>query len=214
LKDGAGEILEKIGYPPLPPYIKRKPGDGIRDFDLERYQTVFAEKKGAVAAPTAGLHFTDLILKELKEKGVNVCFITLKVGRGSFESVRMGYIDQHRMGAEYYEVNEDVAACINMTKRNNRRIFAVGTTVVRTLETIALKRGRIQADSGYTDLFISPGFNFKIVDSLVTNFHLPRSTPLILTCAFAGMERLLSAYGEAKGMNYRFLSYGDAMLIM
>ncbi len=212
--DNIHETLEKLGNAPLPPYIKRTRFHPMRKVDRILYQTVFSTTDGAIAAPTAGLHFTERLLSELKNKGINVCFITLLVGRGSFEPVRIEDITKHQMDTEMFEIKKQVAEMINQAKSSKRRVIACGTTVVRALETSALKSGSVQPCSGFTSLFIYPGFQFRVIDALITNFHLPRSTPLILTSAFAGREKLFMAYEEAKRQQYRFLSYGDAMLIV
>lgn len=208
------EAMDKLGSAPLPPYIKRGRFHPMRKADRIMYQSVFATSEGAIAAPTAGLHFTEKLLSKLRNKGVNVCFITLFVGRGSFEPVRSEDITRHQMEPEIFQIKENVAEIINRGKLSGKKVFACGTTVVRALETSALKTGFVTPCSGYTSLFIYPGFQFKVIDALITNFHLPRSTPLIMTSAFAGRDRLLNAYEEAKKHKYRFLSYGDAMLIV
>lgn len=207
-------VLERIGHAPLPPYIKRKMDHPLNKIDRIMYQTIFNRAHGAVAAPTASLHFTERLLAEIRTLGVHICLITLLVGRGSFEPIRTEKITEHRMGIEFFDIKEDVAQIINSAKNRGNKILAVGTTVVRALESSALKTKKVTSGSGYTDLFIYPGFNFNVVDALITNFHLPRSSPLILTSAFAGREKLLRAYEYAKKMGYRFLSYGDAMLIL
>ena len=202
--------LDRLGHVPLPPYIKRE--DSAED--RTSYQTVFASARGAVAAPTAGLHFTHELLDELKQVGVGVAEVTLHVGPGTFRPVTAERVDQHSMDAEWFDLPESTAAAIRETRQRGDRILAVGTTVVRTLESVAKKQGgEIDAEWGRTDLFISPGHEFRIVDLLLTNFHLPRSTLLMLVCAFGGRERILTAYREAIGAGYRFYSYGDAMLI-
>jgi S-adenosylmethionine:tRNA ribosyltransferase-isomerase len=208
------EALNKLGNAPLPPYIKRTRFHPMRKADRIMYQTVFSATDGAIAAPTASLHFTERLLSELKQRGIIVCFITLLVGKGSFEPVRTMDITEHQMESEMFEIKESVAKIINNAKSSGKKVVACGTTVVRALETSALKTGYVTPCSGYTSLFIHPGFQFKVIDTLITNFHLPRSTPLILTSAFAGRDRLLNAYEEAKKHNYRFLSYGDAMMIV
>jgi len=208
------DLLQKFGNAPLPPYIKRSPFHPMRKVDRIMYQSVFSSSEGAIAAPTAGLHFTENLLHRLREKGVNVCFITLLVGRGSFEPIRTTNVVEHRMGAEMFEIKKEVADLIEDAKDQGKRVFACGTTVVRALETSALKDGRVKPSSGFTTLFIYPGFKFKVVDCMITNFHMPCSSPLVMTAAFAGREFLLKAYEEAKKAGYRFLSYGDAMLII
>jgi S-adenosylmethionine:tRNA ribosyltransferase-isomerase len=206
--------LHKIGYAPLPPYIKRaKTEDDQRTFDLERYQTVFARKEGAIAAPTAGLHFTPKSLKGLKTKGVQVCTINLKVGLATFQPMEAERIEGHRMLEESYAISLQTAKTINRAKEEGRTVVAVGTTVVRTLES-AWQDGRVREGSRSTGLFIYPGFRFRVVDRLLTNFHLPKSTLLMLVSAFAGRELVLKAYAEAVREKYRFYSYGDCMLIL
>lgn len=202
------DILDKIGHVPLPPYIQRND----ETIDRERYQTVYARKSGAVAAPTAGLHFSEDIMGQLIKKDINMAFLTLHVGAGTFQPVRSEHIEDHRMHSEYMEVSAEVCNMINRTKAKGGRVIAVGTTSVRSLETAALA-GELQPYSGETDIFITPGFNFRVVDALITNFHLPESTLLMLVCAFAGRENILHAYEHAIEQKYRFYSYGDAMLI-
>lgn len=202
-------ILTEVGRTPLPPYIKREPTGA----DLERYQTVYAAHEGAVAAPTAGLHFTRELLDRLTAKGVSSAMVTLHVGPGTFQPVRVEKIVEHRMLPERYEIAPDAAEAINRAKREGRRIIAVGTTSVRTLETAAREDGTVASGEGSSRLFIYPGFVFKIVDGIITNFHLPKSTLLMLVSAFAGRERVLAAYGAAVEHRYRFYSYGDAMFI-
>jgi S-adenosylmethionine:tRNA ribosyltransferase-isomerase len=202
------KILEDIGEAPLPPYItKRTPTSG------ERYQTVYAEKEGAIAAPTAGFHFTRELLETLKEKGVSVATLTLIVGRGTFTPIKTEKVEEHRMDEEYFEIKEEEIKKINRQLKKNGRIVAVGTTTVRTLES-AYKDGVISKSKGKTSLFIYPGYKFNVVDTLITNFHLPSSTLLLLTCAFTGKELILKAYKEAIDKGYRFYSFGDAMLIL
>lgn len=202
--------LSRCGHVPLPPYITRPDTDA----DRERYQTVFADVPGAVAAPTAGLHFDQALVRELDRKGIDLARITLHVGPGTFRPVTAESIDQHPMESERYEIGENTARKIQRTRASGGRIVAVGTTVVRTLESAALTGdGRIQAQRGETELFIRPGFEFRVVDRLLTNFHLPRSTLLMLVSAFAGRERVLAAYRHAVSSKYRFYSYGDAMLV-
>lgn len=203
--------LERIGETPLPPYIKR--GMSGKAEDRERYQTVYARQIGAVAAPTAGLHFTEAVLSELRQRGVEIAFITLHVGLGTFQPVRVQQIEQHKMEEEEYRLSEQVADRINVAKREGRRVIAVGTTTTRTLESAASEDGTVHAGHRRTNLFIYPGFRFKVIDGLITNFHLPRSTLLLLVSAFAGRELILKAYAEAVAQRYRFYSYGDAMLI-
>jgi S-adenosylmethionine:tRNA ribosyltransferase-isomerase len=201
--------LERLGHIPLPPYIHRPDTPE----DRERYQTVYARRPGAVAAPTAGLHFTAELLREIEGAGVEIARVTLHVGIGTFKPVSAERIAAHRMERERYEIGEETAATLRRARQAGRRIVAVGTTVVRTLEGAALAGGgEVRAGDGATDLFITPGFRFQVVDALLTNFHLPRSTLLMLVSAFAGRERVLAAYAEAVREGYRFYSYGDAML--
>ncbi|GAB6075903.1 tRNA preQ1(34) S-adenosylmethionine ribosyltransferase-isomerase QueA [Desulfurobacterium crinifex] len=204
------EKLEEIGHIPLPPYIEREE----KPEDREKYQTVFARKEGAVAAPTAGLHFTEELLQKLKDKGIIIKNITLHVGPGTFKPVKVENVEEHQMDYETYHVPEDTAAEINRAKEEGRRVIAVGTTVTRTLESAAEKDGKVKPGEGSTNLFIYPGYRFKVIDALITNFHLPRSTLLMLVSAFAGRERILNAYREAVEKGYRFYSYGDAMFIL
>lgn len=201
------DILDRLGQTPLPPYIHEELQD------KERYQTVYAKERGSAAAPTAGLHFTKEMLAELKEKGVNLGFVTLHVGLGTFRPVNVEKIEEHQMHREYYSVSKETADLINLTKQQGNRVIAIGTTAIRTLESASEKKGVMQAKSGWTDIFIYPGYEFKIVDALVTNFHLPKSTLLMLISAFAGKENIFNAYEEAKKNNYRFFSFGDAMFI-
>lgn len=202
--------LERLGHIPLPPYIHRPDAPE----DRERYQTVYASRPGAVAAPTAGLHFTSALLREIEEAGVEIARVTLHVGIGTFKPVSAERIEEHRMERERYEIGAETAEAIRRARESGRRIVAVGTTVVRTLEGAARAGGgEARAGSGSTDLFITPGFQFQVADALLTNFHLPRSTLLMLVSAFAGRERVLAAYAEAIREGYRFYSYGDAMLV-
>jgi S-adenosylmethionine:tRNA ribosyltransferase-isomerase len=201
--------LDRLGHIPLPPYIHRPDTPE----DRERYQTVFARQPGAVAAPTAGLHFTAALLAEIAAAGIEIARVTLHVGIGTFKPVAAERIEEHRMESERYEIGEETAGAIRRARAAGRRIVAVGTTVVRTLESAALAgEGEVRAGSGATKLFITPGYQFQGVDALLTNFHLPRSTLLMLVSAFAGRERVLAAYEEAITNGYRFYSYGDAML--
>jgi S-adenosylmethionine:tRNA ribosyltransferase-isomerase len=205
------DMLRKIGVMPLPPYIKRKAV--LSDF--EQYQTVYASKEGAIAAPTAGLHFTEQLLNIIKRKGVIVGTITLHVGYGTFKSVTADDIHEHKMDEEFYEIPETTAQAVNRAKSKGRRVIAVGTTVTRALEASAGEhRGVITAGAGKASIFIYPGYKFKIIDALVTNFHLPKSTPMMLTSAFAGLDLLKQSYYQAQLAGYRFFSYGDAMLII
>lgn len=200
--------LEHHGHMPLPPYIARADDR----HDRERYQTVYAEKQGAVAAPTAGLHFDQSLLDSLSRMGVSSAFVTLHVGAGTFQPVRADNVADHHMHAEYIEVNGDVINAINKTHESGGRVIAVGTTSVRALESAA-RGGNLQAYSGDTDIFITPGYQFRVVDGLITNFHLPESTLLMLVCAFAGYDNVMAAYQHAVDKKYRFFSYGDAMFL-
>lgn len=202
------EVLNKIGEIPLPPYIHQELAD------KERYQTVYAKHAGSAAAPTAGLHFTDRLLGKIEEKGVVLAYLLLHVGLGTFRPVKVSDLTQHRMHEEYFSISSDTAAKINAARAKGRRVIAVGTTTVRALESAADELGNVKAASGWTDIFIYPGYKFKTVDALITNFHLPRSTLLMLVSAFAGRERVLEAYREAVKLRYRFFSFGDAMLIL
>jgi S-adenosylmethionine:tRNA ribosyltransferase-isomerase len=204
------EAIDAIGHVPLPPYIKRED----RKEDRERYQTVFARERGSIAAPTAGLHFTPELLSALKTRGVEIASITLHVGYGTFQPVRVDRVEDHQLEAERYDISDSAASAINRAVDEGRRVIAVGTTTARTLEAVARDRGgRVAAGGGETELFIYPGFEFKIVGGLLTNFHLPQSSLLMLVCAFAGTQRVLGAYHDAVAQRYRFYSYGDAMLI-
>ena len=202
--------LASIGKTPLPPYIRR----AADERDRERYQTVYAAREGAVAAPTAGLHFTDSLLETLRQGGVDTVPVTLHVGPGTFLPVRTDSLRDHRMHSEAYAVPEATATSINRARSEGRRVIAVGTTSVRTIESAADDDGTVRAGSGETCLFIRPGHTFKVVNGMITNFHLPQSTLLMLVAAFAGRERVLAAYREATARKYRFYSYGDAMLII
>ena len=204
------EWLRQYGQMPLPPYMKRAPTDQ----DREWYQTLFAQHEGAIAAPTAGLHFTPELLARLQQRGIGLTAVTLHVGVGTFKPVTVDQIEDHRMGAEWIEVGTETVRAIEQVRVTGRRIVAVGTTVVRALETAARADGRIRPYRGETDMFITPGFPFKVVDTLLTNFHLPRTTLLMLVSAFTGTEFLRQAYAEAIRERYRFYSYGDAMLIL
>lgn len=200
------EILDKLGETPLPPYIKEQLAN------KERYQTVYAKESGSAAAPTAGLHFTKDLMDSIKAKGINLVFVTLHVGLGTFRPVTVEDITQHVMHREYYSISQEAADIINATKERGNRVIAVGTTSIRTLES-ACENGFIQPKSGWTDIFIYPGYQFKIIDAIITNFHLPKSTLLMLISAFAGREKILNAYKEAVEQRYRFFSFGDAMYI-
>lgn len=201
------EILEEIGNIPLPPYITEKLED------TSKYQTVYAKYDGSVAAPTAGLHFTNELLDKIREKGVKIAYVTLHVGLGTFKPVSDEKIENHKMHSEYYVLDRENSDIINETKINNGRVIAVGTTSVRTLESIASKYGEIKPDSDWTEIFIFPGYKFKIIDAMITNFHLPKSTLIMLVSSFYNRENILQAYEEAKLNNYRFFSFGDAMFI-
>jgi len=206
-------MLERAGATPLPMYIVRvRPDHAARPEDRERYQTVYARDPGSVAAPTAGLHFTEELLTKIEQKGVEIARVTLHVGFGTFAPIRVERVEEHKMHRESFNMKPEEVEKLNRAKRDGRRIVAVGTTTTRALESLAL-RGAITPGGGSTDLFIYPGFQFKFVDALITNFHLPRSTLLVLVCAFAGREKILAAYAEAKRNGYRFYSYGDAMFI-
>ena len=206
-------ILEKIGFPPLPPYIKRTRDQRQAAKDKLHYQTVYARRPGAVAAPTAGLHFTNQLIEKLKRQKVRLAYITLHVSLGTFKPITAENIRQHKIHPEQFSIDEKTVRIINRTKQKAKRIIAVGTTSVRTLETAATN-SHVHASSGTTDLFIKPGYKFKIVDAMVTNFHLPKSSLLALVAAFAGLENILRAYQHAIEKRYRFYSYGDAMLIV
>jgi len=201
-------LLQQYGHIPLPPYIQRADEEN----DRERYQTVFSQKPGAVAAPTAGLHFDEVMLQKLRDKGINIAFVTLHVGAGTFQPVRVDDVENHIMHAEVVEVSKQVVEQIEQTKMAGGRVVAIGTTVVRSLESAA-QHGTLEPFSGDTRLFITPGFEFKVVDAMLTNFHLPRSTLLMLVSAFAGKDFMLKAYRHAVEQQYRFFSYGDAMFI-
>ena len=204
------EVIEKVGISPLPPYIKREsePKDKIR------YQTVFAERRGAVAAPTAGLHFTEGLIKRINDKGAKTAHTTLHIGLGTFRPVQVEDLNRHQMDSEYFEVSPQTAMAINETKKKRRRVFAVGTSSVRSLETVAVSGFQVSPKRGWTDKFIYPPYDFKMVDGMITNFHQPKSTLLMMVSAFADRDLVMKAYREAKKNNYRFLSYGDAMLII
>ena len=206
------EQLNALGEPPLPPYIRRSRETDLADWD--RYQTVYAAHPGAIAAPTAGFHFTQALFDKLEAKGIVRALLTLHVGPGTFQPVRDAEIEQHRMEGERYMLEAAAADKINRAKQAGHRVVAVGSTSTRALEWVALQNGKIEADEGIARLFIRPGDSFRIIDALITNFHLPDSTPLILVAAFAGIELVRSAYAEAIKMRYRFYSYGDAMLIL
>jgi len=202
------EILDRLGEIPLPPYIK----EDLKD--RERYQTVYGRIEGSAAAPTAGLHFTPELLSKVQEKGVKLVYLLLHVGLGTFRPVKTEKVEDHKMHAEYYQMDAETAETINKARKEGGRIVAVGTTTVRTLETVANQNGEVMPGRGWTDIFIYPGYKFKAVDILVTNFHLPRSTLLMLVSAFAGKESIINAYSVAVEKKYRFFSFGDAMLII
>lgn len=201
------EILDELGSMPLPPYIKEK----LEDKD--RYQTVYAKNNGSAAAPTAGLHFTKELLKAIEEKGINICYITLHVGLGTFRPVNVEDVTKHKMHSEFYHMSKEVADILNNAKKNNKRIIAVGTTSTRTLETIMSKYNCFKETSGWTDIFIYPGYTFKAIDAQITNFHLPKSTLIMLISAFASKELIMKAYSIAVKHEYRFFSFGDSMFI-
>lgn len=202
------EVLESLGEMPLPPYIHEK----LKD--RERYQTVYAKENGSAAAPTAGLHFTKELLAQIEAKGVKLVYLTLHVGLGTFRPVSVDNVDEHEMHSEFYTLSEEAANTLRQVKASGHRVVAVGTTSIRTLETIGSKfNGEIKADSGWTNIFIKPGYDWKIVDAFSTNFHLPKSTLVMLVSAFAGRELVLSAYQHAIDEKYRFFSFGDAMFI-
>lgn len=208
-KADMGSIVEEIGKTPLPPYIEKDIDD------MERYQTVYASKLGSAAAPTAGLHFTPELLDAISEKGVNIARLTLHVGLGTFRPVKVDVVEEHKMHEEYFEVTEEAAHIVNQAIAGGGRVVAVGTTTVRTLESLPMTQdGKILASRGSTSKFIYPGYRFKVVDSIVTNFHLPKSTLLMLVSAFSGYQRIMSAYEIAVKERYRFFSFGDAMLLL
>lgn len=208
------EILDRVGKIPLPPYIERKMSDDeLAKLDYERYQTVYAKNKGSVAAPTAGLHFTEEIIEKLKSKGVQICYVTLNVGLGTFKPVNTENIEDHKMDNEVFEITQEAANIISNGMKNGKRIVAVGTTSTRTLETTFQKYGEIKAVKDSSEMFIYPGYEFKVVDALITNFHLPKSTLIMLVSALAGKDTIFNAYKEAIAQKYRFYSYGDCMLI-
>ncbi len=210
-------ILERVGRTPLPPYIKRGPsskGKGRSDReDRERYQTVYARERGSVAAPTAGLHFTREVLDELERRAIEAVELTLHVGYGTFQPIRTETVEEHRMEAERYTIQEETSVAVERARAQGKRVVAVGTTTVRALESAATEPGKVRAGSGVTELFIYPGFRFQVVDALLTNFHLPRSSLLMLVSALGGVEPVKRAYREAVRERYRFYSYGDCMLL-
>lgn len=201
------EILDKLGEMPLPPYIHKK----LKD--KNRYQTVYAKNIGSAAAPTAGLHFTQELLEKLKNKGITICYVTLHVGLGTFRPVNVEDVTTHKMHSEYYTINEETAKILNQAKKDGKNIVSVGTTTTRVLETVINQYQTFKACSGYTSIFIYPGYQFKAVDSLITNFHLPKSTLIMLVSAFCSKEIIMNAYSEAIKNNYRFFSFGDSMFI-
>jgi len=201
------EVLDRVGVIPLPPYITKKLEDS------ERYQTVYSKYRGSAAAPTAGLHFTPQLLEEIRNKGVSLVYLTLHVGLGTFRPVKVKEIEKHVMHSEYYTIDSAAAETINRAKANGGRVVAVGTTSCRVLETVGSSDGHMEQKQGWTDIFIYPGYRFKVVDSIVTNFHLPESTLIMLVSAFAGRENILDAYHTAVDLKYRFFSFGDAMLL-
>jgi S-adenosylmethionine:tRNA ribosyltransferase-isomerase len=208
--------LHKIGRVPLPPYIKRNDGCRVSgvEADRERYQTVYARRSGAVAAPTAGLHFSDELLRTLERRGMEIVYLTLHVGPGTFLPVKREFVADHGLHPEYFEITHEAAERINEAERHGRQVVVVGTTAARALESVANKRGRVMAEEGWTELFIYPPYRFKLVRNLLTNFHLPCSTLLMLVAALVGREKILELYEIAKKEGYRFYSYGDAMLIL
>lgn len=199
--------LDKIGQMPLPPYITEE----LKD--KERYQTVYSHELGSAAAPTAGLHFTKELMQRIKDKGVNIAYVTLHVGLGTFRPVKVDDVTKHKMHSEHYEIPQETAKLINETKKNGGRVIAVGTTSCRTLESVASFYGEIKPCEGFTDIFIYPGYEFKVLDGLITNFHLPESTLIMLVSAFAGYDNVMNAYKTAVEEKYRFFSFGDAMFI-
>lgn len=201
------QVLDSLGEMPLPPYIHE------RLDDRERYQTVYSKEKGSAAAPTAGLHFTKELMEKIREKGVNIVYLTLHVGLGTFRPVKVENIENHDMHSEYYVLSKESADIINETKKKGKRVISVGTTSTRTLETIGDENGMVKEQSGWTNIFIYPGYKFKVVDNLITNFHLPESTLIMLVSTLAGQEHVLNAYNEAVKEKYRFFSFGDAMFI-
>ena len=201
-------VLDELGQMPLPPYIH----ETLQD--KERYQTVYSKEKGSAAAPTAGLHFTQELLEKIKSRGVNIVYLTLHVGLGTFRPVKVENIEEHDMHSEFYMISKETADIINETKKRGNKVIAVGTTSTRTLETIGDEKGMVKEASGWTNIFIYPGYKYKVVDALITNFHLPESTLIMLVSALAGQEKVLNAYKEAVKEKYRFFSFGDAMLII
>ncbi len=207
-------VLDRIGFPPLPPYIKRNDDPVLAQTDTLRYQTVYARHTGAVAAPTAGLHFTKPLIEQLKQAGIRFAYITLHVGAGTFKPVTAENLDDHQIHQEQFSIDKENAGIINTAKSKGARIIPVGTTSTRTIETLSATNSQIEAATDSTNLFIKPGYEFKITDAMITNFHLPKSTLLALVATFAGLEKILAAYNYAIEQQYRFYSYGDAMLII
>lgn len=207
-EEAAREVMDSMGEVPLPPYIRKPVGDP------ERYQTVFSHKPGSTAASTAALHFTPELLERLREAGVRLSWFTLHMGLGSFRPIRTEEVEQHRVPEEFYVLPDETAQEVNLAKREGRRVIACGTGAVRVLEFCADQEGNVRPGSGWVDLFIVPGYRFKVVDGMITNFHMPRSSHLVLVCAFASKEKVLRAYQEAVGRGFRFLSFGDAMLVL
>ena len=201
------EILDKLGNMPLPPYIKEELDEP------EEYQTVYSKNPGSVAAPTAGLHFTKELLKQIEEKGIKLAYLTLNVGLGTFRPVSVDDVNDHKMHSEFYSISQETADIINEAHANGKRVIATGTTTIRTLETVYKNKGKITKDSGWTDIFIYPGFEYKVVDALITNFHLPKSTLVMLVAAFTSQDMILDTYNYAVKEKYRFFSFGDAMFI-
>lgn len=201
------EILDKLGNMPLPPYIKEELAEP------EEYQTVYSKNPGSVAAPTAGLHFTKELLKQIEEKGIKLAYLTLNVGLGTFRPVSVDDVNDHKMHSEFYSISQETADIINEAHANGKRVIATGTTTIRTLETVYKNKGKITKDSGWTDIFIYPGFEYKVVDALITNFHLPKSTLVMLVAAFTSQDMILDTYNYAVKEKYRFFSFGDAMFI-
>ncbi len=208
--DDIYSVIDRIGISPLPPYIKREP----EKKDKIRYQTVYADKRGAVAAPTAGLHFTQGLLDKIERKGVKKETVTLHIGLGTFRPVQVEDLNRHQMDSEYFEVSLEAAMAINNTRKRRRKVIAVGTSTVRAIETVAVSGFQVSPKRGWTDKFIYPPYKFQMIDAMITNFHQPQSTLLMMVSAFAGLDLILKAYKEAKKNDYRFLSYGDAMLII
>jgi S-adenosylmethionine:tRNA ribosyltransferase-isomerase len=211
--DSVADLLREKGQMPVPPYIKRS-DYSHSSIDRQRYQTVYSRREGAVAAPTAGLHFTEELLEKLEKRGIRVVSVTLHVGYGTFQPVRTADIRDHKLGAEYFKVEDHAARMIRECRASGKRVIAVGTTAVRALETTALAKGTVEPGEGMTDLMVTPGFSFRVVDGLITNFHLPKSSLLFLVAAFVGLDAIREAYASAIEKKYRFYSYGDAMLIL